>query len=125
MKKKLTEQLSIILLIIGLLLLIFGLLFFLWNDYNFTFENKIQSDKVGQFGDFIGGVVGSIWALAGVILFYVALTEQRKDFATNREVLNSQTDALKLQIKEFKLQREELSQTRKIFIIQKFEKLFF
>jgi len=51
-------------------------------------------------------------------IFYVTLTEQRKDFVTNRKVLNAQTDALKQQIREFELQREELSETRKVFKIQ-------
>jgi len=115
MKNLLTEKFSKKLLATGILLLIVGLILFLWNDFNFSIKNKIQSDKIAQFGDFVGGLIGSIWALAGVILFYVALSEQRKDFSTNREVLTAQTDALKQQIKEFELQREELYETRKVF----------
>jgi F0F1-type ATP synthase assembly protein I len=120
-----SENLSKILLIVGLILLIVAVIIFAWNDFYFFIDGKVKSDKVGQFGDLVGGLIGSIWALAGVVLFYVALTEQRKDFATNRKVLSSQTEALKLQIKEFELQREELSATREIFKIQKFETSFF
>jgi hypothetical protein len=118
MKKILTEKFSIKLLITGTILLFLGFLVFFWNDFNLSFSNKIQADKFGQFGDIVGGLIGSIWALAGVILFYVALTEQRNDFNTNRKVLNAQTDTLKQQIKEFELQRVELQETRKVFYIQ-------
>lgn len=40
---------------------------------------------IGQLGDFVGGVSGSLWALAGVALFYLALQEQRKELALQRE----------------------------------------
>lgn len=132
MKSILTEKFSKRLLIFGFIILIVGFAIFIWNDWAFTTESKIKADKVGQFGDFVGGLIGSIWALAGVVLFYVALTEQRSDFGTNRKVLDAQTDALKQQIKEFELQREELSETRKVFHIQsetlkkqQFESTFF
>lgn len=132
MKNILTEKFSKNLLLVGLVLLLIGLVLFVWNDWSFSADEKLKADKVAQFGDFVGGLIGSIWALAGVILFYVALTEQRKDFATNRKVLDAQTDALKQQIREFELQREELSETRKVFKIQsetlkkqQFESTFF
>jgi hypothetical protein len=125
MKKVFTEKLGKFLLLTGTLLLLFAIAIFFWNDFNFSIKDKIQADKVGQFGDFVGGLIGSIWALAGVVLFYVALTEQRKDFKTNRKVLNTQIEALKLQLNEFELQRLELSETREIFKIQKFETSFF
>ncbi|SNR15943.1 putative phage abortive infection protein [Tenacibaculum jejuense] len=132
MKNVLTEKFSRRLLIFGFILLVLGFVLFVWNDWSFSTSDKIKAGKVGQFGDFVGGLIGSIWALAGVVLFYVALTEQRSDFATNRKVLDAQTEALKQQIKEFELQREELSETRKVFNIQsetlkkqQFESTFF
>lgn len=97
-----------------------------------SLSSKIQADKFGQFGDVIGGFIGSIWSLAGVILFYVALTEQRGDFKNNSKVLVKQAEALEQQIKEFELQREELSETRNVFKVQsetlkmqQFESTFF
>ena len=125
MKKFLSERSSFYLILIGIVLIFFGIIIFLWNDFNFSIDKKISSEKFGAFGDFIGGIVGSLWALAGVILFYVALKEQRKDFTTNRKVLNAQSETLKQQIKEFELQRKELTETREIFKIQKFETSFF
>lgn len=96
------------------------------------FDSKVNAEKIAQFGDFIGGIVGSLWSLAGVILFYVALTEQRKDIEINRDTLKAQVSALNQQIEEFELQRTELSETRKVFEeqsetlkIQRFENTFF
>lgn len=131
MKKTLTERNSKVLLLIGILLFLFGIIIFLFRE-NINVNSKIDANKIAQFGDFIGGVVGSLWSLAGVILFYVALTEQRKDIVINREALNAQVSALNQQIEEFELQREELSETRKVFQeqsetlkIQRFENTFF
>lgn len=87
-------------IIFGFGLILIGLILFLWSE-SFDPSNSIKADKVGQLGDFIGGIVGSIWALAGVILFYVALTTQKRE--------------LKLQRQEFRLQRQELSMTRSVF----------
>ncbi len=98
----------------------------------FVIPQSINLNNFGQFGDFIGGISGSLWALAGVLLFYLALKEQRKDIQINQKALNAQIQSLNQQIEEFKLQRNELEQTRKVFIeqsetlkIQRFENTFF
>lgn len=66
---------------------------------------------LGVIGEFLGGTVGSIWALAGVILFFLALIYQKRELV---------------------LQREELKESRKIMEtqsatigIQQFENTFF
>ena len=41
----------------------------------------LDEAKVAQFGDFVGGVVGTLLAFVAAILYYVALKEQRKDIA--------------------------------------------
>ncbi|PTP75747.1 putative phage abortive infection protein [Vibrio splendidus] len=99
------------------LLVIPLLIFFLWQE-DFTTSEKIDNGKFGTFGDFFGGVLGSIWSLCGVLLFYTALKEQRRDFKNNEIALTKQVAALELQSQEFSLQREELAQTRKVFIEQ-------
>jgi hypothetical protein len=127
-----TEKTSKILMWIGILIFFAGIVLFFWNDTLFKTDNLIKSDKIGQFGDFVGGLIGSLWALSGVILFYVALKEQRSDLETNREVLKTQVIALEKQIEEFELQRQELELTRKVFTeqrdtlkLQQFESTFF
>lgn len=104
---------------IGILIFIISIASFLLSD------SRVFDSEYGQLGDFIGGLVGSLWAFAGVVLFYVALTEQREDININR-------DTLELQIKEFKQQTEELKETRKAYIDQsntlkqqRFENTFF
>jgi len=126
------EKLISYIIISGLLIVIFAIISFLWLDYNVTFSNQINAEKFAYFGDFIGGVAGSFWALAGVFLFYKALTEQRKDFVTNKKALDAQVEALQAQIKEFEAQRKELSQSRKIYEdqsktlkVQQFESSFY
>ena len=72
---------------------------------------ETNQETLGLIGEFFGGTVGPIWALAGVILFYLALIYQKN---------------------ELELQREELKETRKIMesqsetiAIQQFENTFF
>ena len=59
-------------------------------------ENGEQFDQqlTGVIGDFIGGVIGTVWSFAGVILFFLAL---------------------RLQSKELNLQLEEMKSTRNVF----------
>lgn len=97
-----------------------------------SLNHQISEEKIGQFGDFVGGLIGSLFTLVGVILFYVALRDQRKDFATSQETLKVQLSAFQQQVREFELQREELAQTRKVFEdqsttlkLQKFEDTFY
>lgn len=127
-----TEKTSKILMVVGIVLFFIGLILFFWQSISIDTTLQIDSSKFGQFGDYVGGLIGSLWAFAGVILFYVALTEQRDDIRTNREVLKTQVNALEQQIKEFEQQTEELGLTREVIIdqsktlkIQQFESTFF
>jgi len=116
----------------GLVLIILSLFFFLWRETFFDTSLLLNSGKAGQFGDFVGGIIGSLWAFAGVILFYVALTEQRMDFAINKKTLDTQVAALEKQIQEFELQRDEMKLSREVYTEQsntlkkqQFENTFF
>lgn len=102
-------------IVTGLLLLLAAAISFSWNDFHINTDSTIDSAKVAQFGDFVGGLVGSIWALAGVLLFYKALTEQRTDFKNNENALKLQVDALNQQIEEFKQSRQEQVNSRKVY----------
>jgi len=109
------EKTSLRLITIGMVIIGVAIILFIWCDYSFSLSSKINSEKFGQLGDFIGGIAGSIWALAGVLLFYTALTEQRKDIKTNQKALENQIEALNNQVKEFELQRKELESSRKVY----------
>ncbi len=120
-------------IIAGLALFIIVPFFFLWNEFsNLSTARTINTDKFSSYGSILSGLVGTIWSLASVILFYVALREQRKDMEVNKVALGVQTDALKQQVAEFELQRAELAETRKVYIeqsktqsLQRFENTFF
>lgn len=88
-------------------------IFLIFRSWSFSWV--IDEQIVGQFGDFIGGVVGTLLAFAAACLYYVALKEQRKDVENNRESLKLQNQALKQQIDEFRQQRVELEETRKVY----------
>tara|TARA_R110002050_G_scaffold18872_2_gene54731 strand:- start:2015 stop:3268 length:1254 start_codon:yes stop_codon:yes gene_type:complete len=104
--------------VISAILLIIPFIFFLWKRVFFDWSQPVDASMLGTLGDFVGGVLGSIWALVGIILFYLALREQRKDIAMNQIALSKQIEALEIQTNEFKLQKEELAQSRNVFIEQ-------
>ncbi|MCQ2349573.1 MAG: hypothetical protein MJZ98_03720 [Paludibacteraceae bacterium] len=112
--KLFSEKTAICISVIGFLIIIVSIFWFIGCG-SWKFSSTIDEEKIGQFGDFIGGVVGSILAFAGVILYYVALNAQREDVKINRDALTTQIQALEHQIKEFKAQTEELQETRKVY----------
>ena len=126
------ERTISIFILTGFIIIIPLMVVFLWKENTLDTGNLINAEKFGQFGDFVGGVIGSLWSFAGILLFYLALTEQRDDFKTNQEALRLQVEALNQQIEEFQLQRQELESTRKIYEeqsqtlkIQQFESNFY
>lgn len=104
--------------------------FYIGETLNYT--EPVKADKFGQLGDVIGGVVGSLWAFAGVWLFYIALKEQRKDIRINQATLETQIEEMKIQGEAIKAQATEIEQTRliadeqlKTLKRQQFESTFF
>lgn len=53
----------------------------------------------GQVGDFMGGVIGSIWALAGVFLYFSAVKMQNKELENQAKYRRE--DAIMDAIKDF------------------------
>lgn len=95
--------------ITGYALIIVGAVVLVWGTIKFNLAEELYLDPAdregvfGQYGEFIGGIVGSLWALAGVFLFFATLTYQKR---------------------EFELQRFELHKTQKIFQQQNFSTLY-
>ena len=109
-----SEKTAKVLSWIGLALILIGAsIFILCRSWDFSWT--INEEIVGQFGDFVGGVVGCIFAFVGVILYYVALTDQREDIKINREALKTQVKTLEQQIEEFKAQTKEMQDTRTVY----------
>jgi hypothetical protein len=96
--------------IAGYVLILAGVVVLVWGTVKFNLLHELYLDPIdrqggvfGEYGEFIGGIVGSLWALAGVFLFFATLTYQKG---------------------EFELQRIELHKTQKIFQQQNFSTLF-
>lgn len=95
----------------GLIFMILSLVIFvLFGSWNFS--TTLNEEILGQYGDLIGGVIGSIFSLTSVILFYVSLKEQRKEIGKNQEGFELQIKVLNDQVKEFRAQKEEMQETR-------------
>lgn len=109
-----SEKTGKILAISGLSAIVIGIIVYLFFG-SWSFSTTLDESKIGQFGDFIGGVVGSILALAGIVLYYVALKEQRKEIGVSQNALNCQVEALNHQVDEFREQKKEMVETRKIY----------
>jgi hypothetical protein len=94
----------------GYILIALGVGILVWGVNQFNLFGHVEGRtteelgvRYGQYGEFIGGIVGSLWALAGVLLFFATLLYQKK---------------------EFELQRTELHKTQRIFQQQNFSTLF-
>ena len=90
--KHISEQIAILFIGIGAVLIIGTIIILKFESNTFT-----AGHSLGEFGEFIGGFVGSIWALAGVLLYYSALVNQRDEIEDQKELLAIQTDALVIQ----------------------------
>ncbi len=112
--KVFSEKLSAIIAITSLICFFVAIFVFLFYG-SWQFSQVLDESKVGQFGDFIGGVVGTLLAFVAAILYYVALKEQRKDIKINQTSINLQNEALGKQIEEFEKQKEELALARNVY----------
>lgn len=101
----------------GVIIAGIGILIFAWQQ-QVTTRSKADTSLLGDLGSFFSGTVGVIWSLASVILFYLALKEQRKDIKINQHALN-------LQINELEETRHVYVEQSEIFRIQTFENTFF
>ncbi len=94
--EKITEHIiqwtAIIAGVLGVaILLYFGYL--LWNAGDRP-KADFNGERTGQVGDFIGGVSGSLFALAAGLLFYLTLTLQRREFKNSLDELTLSRKAL-------------------------------
>lgn len=116
LNKQLTFQNFAFLLIgLGIIILIGTLIAYACGGY-IQLSGDIDPALSGQFGDFVGGVVGAVWALAGVILFYQTLKLQQV-------AIKGQEQAIKSQEKQLKAQRRESINARAYNIIYNQQKL--
>jgi len=85
LKKNLIIIIAVIILIIGISTIIIFAFIKPFNDWSFC----INSELFGQYGDFIGGFIGTLFSLVAVIFLYKTLTTQKKS-------LNKQEEAFRI-----------------------------
>jgi len=108
----LSELMAIVLLVVGFAIMIIFIAVFIYSSQeNFSINTKPDTNLISQFGDIIGGLTGSLWALAGVVLFYLALESQKVSYELNRKSFDKQIETLNMQIVEFKAHGDILKRT--------------
>lgn len=83
-------------------------------DFHVFGPESIKLQETGQVGDFIGGVVGTIFSLAGFLILVLTLSEQTK-FATKERFESKFFDLLKLHRENVKELETDNSSGRKEF----------
>lgn len=91
LKKTIRKQrvlLSLILILSGLIITAVFFIELLFEGFlNF---NTINFNRASDVGEFIGGVVGTIFTLVGIVLLYETLSLQRNEFEDSRKVFEKQ-----------------------------------
>jgi len=96
-------------LFIPLVIIIIGSVCFLWGR-EFSLSSPIENDVFGQFGDFIGGIVGALLGIMSVILLYNTL------MVSKQQIRMQQIEYQKQQIESrfFELLRIHIENVNKI-----------
>lgn len=105
------------------ILIIAGVLFIVFVTIYYFFDSKIA--ELNLIGDFLGGSVASLWALAGVFFIYVAFLGQKLQLIQQQDDINLSRKELKLTRKELKYQRKQMEEQTAIYRKQIFENTFF
>ena len=114
------ENFSIIIVALAFIsLLLSALLFVIFGNWHFS--RIMSEEKVGQFGDFVGGFIGTVLAFAASLLYLLALKEQRKDVRINQESLQKQTEEFQNQVSELQQSRRAFQKQLEMMEIQQFE----
>lgn len=83
-KSKFLYFLAWLFIFLGLIMIIWYLVILRIEGWNFWHEGDLSIETAGQFGDYIGGFIGTIFSIAGFIFLYLTLKEQREAFRSER-----------------------------------------
>lgn len=118
------ESFSVIIVAVAFIVLFFSALFFIvCGDWHFS--TTMSEEKVGQFGDFVGGFIGTILAFAASLLYLLALREQRKDVRINQRSLQKQTEEFQNQVSELQQSRRAYEKQLEMMKMQQFDSNFY
>lgn len=82
--------LSVFLTIIGCIVVFWFLIRGYFYENYINIKYSVDLDSASNFGEFIGGIVGTIFSFVGVILLFETLSFQRKEFRLSRSVFKHQ-----------------------------------
>ena len=104
---------------ISISILIIGLTIFAYWKNDFLNTNYfLQTDKLGHFGDFIGGFLGTLLTLIATIYIYQTFNAQKKSIEIQEEQLINQKKELQSQKQELILQRQLITQQQEFLHIR-------
>ncbi|MCB9246814.1 MAG: hypothetical protein H6606_10340 [Flavobacteriales bacterium] len=105
------------------LLIIAGLLVFVW--FLFQGRKNMEELQLHLIGDFLGGSVASLWALAGIFFIYVAFLGQSIQIRFQKEELKHSIEELRSNREELKAQRIQLERQTELYDFQFKESSFY
>ena len=77
------EKLAWGFLFLGIIILAYLILKSSIDGFGISLKNNTDYTVTGQFGDFVGGVIGTFFALAGTLLIYLSFREQTNENKRN------------------------------------------
>lgn len=92
---KITMPIAIIILLLGIMTILIFSSVLPFNDWSF----QPDSELFAQYGNFIGGFVGTIFSLVGVLLLYQTLIAQQKSL--EQQILSQNTQKQSFEIEQF------------------------
>jgi hypothetical protein len=95
---------AIIFIVVGIVLVMIAI--GLGIKSKITLEGGEGWDNITTYSEFIAGLIGGVWSLAGVLLFYSSLSSQKADLEAQKDLLVKQIDEVVAQTKEFRIQNE-------------------
>lgn len=84
----LLEKIAIWCIVIGCII---GLIFCVRLACNYEpFRGQFDMPATGQVGDFVGGIIGTLFGLSGTILIYLAYRNQKEELTATQNLLKNQ-----------------------------------
>lgn len=119
-----SETFCFIIVLTSIIGLVLAAIVFLFCS-SWKFSGTIDEAVIGQFGDFVGGVIGTLLAFAASLLYFIALKEQQKDVKTNQDALNQQIEEFSKQVEELEKSREVNQRQLDTMALQQYESTFY
>lgn len=95
---------AVIFIVVGIILVLIAIGLGIKTRINLEGGDGWQN--ITTYSEFIAGLIGGIWSLAGVLLFYSSLSSQKADLEAQKDLLVKQIDEVVAQTKEFRIQNE-------------------